>query len=198
MRSFHPVAFGLMAVLIIFALAACETQVSRPVFPALTYDHLLPIKFDVARVEIVEDFKAPLKAPNVDHLFPTPPLTAVMRWIDDRVRAAGTSGRVRVTVRDASATLVPLETKGGIEGLLNVEPTERLEAIVEVVIEIFDDREARSGHITAQAKRSRTLLEDITLNERDQAYFEITKALMDDLNLAIEQNIRNHLQKFLR
>ena len=47
--------------LIVFVVvAACETTVSRPIFADLTYAHLPQLQFDVARVEVVEEYRSPL------------------------------------------------------------------------------------------------------------------------------------------
>ena len=59
-------------------------------FPELTYAHLGAMRLDVARVEIADEYHEPLRPPNVDHLFPTPPERAMRRWATDRLAASGT------------------------------------------------------------------------------------------------------------
>ena len=57
-------------------LAACEAPVSIQKLPELTYGHLPPLKLNVAKIEVVAQYQPPLREPNVEHLFPTPPLKA--------------------------------------------------------------------------------------------------------------------------
>ena len=61
-----------ISVIAVGALGACETTVSRPVIPELSFKHLPTMSFTVGRIEIVEKYRSPLRSPNVEHLFPTP------------------------------------------------------------------------------------------------------------------------------
>ena len=40
--------------------------------------------------------------------------------------------------------------------------------------------------------------ENLTLNEREEVWFEMVEALMADLNAELEANIQEHLGRFLR
>ena len=179
------------------ALAACETPPPRPTFPELTWTHLQPFSLDVAEIEITSDYAPPLAAPHVEHLFPTPPLRAAERWARDRLRAAGVQGRAVVIIADARVIETRLQGLGGLTGLFTTEQAERYDAAVEVVIEIRSDRGYLDGRVRARAERSLTVPEDLTLNEREQVWFELVEALMADLNAELEANIQEHLQRFL-
>ncbi|MFQ5939211.1 MAG: hypothetical protein ACE5KL_03960 [Alphaproteobacteria bacterium] len=179
------------------ALAACETPPPRPAFPELTWAHLAPFSLDVAEIAVTSDYAPPLAAPHVEHLFPTPPLGAAERWAGDRLRAAGGEGRASVTITDARVIETRLEGSGGLTGMFTTEQAERYDAAVEVVIEIRSDRGYLDGRVRARAERSLTVPEDLTLNEREQVWFELTEALMADLNAELEANIQEHFQRFL-
>src|SRR3546814_13039922 len=48
---------------------------------------------DVCSSDLVIDaYRSPGTAPNVEHLFPSPPATAMARWASDRLEAVGTTG----------------------------------------------------------------------------------------------------------
>ncbi len=187
-----------LAVLSAVMVAGCETTVSRPETKGVSFANLPPLVFNLAQIEIVERYVAPLRAPHVGHLFPTPPMVALKIWVQDRLHAAGTSGVLRVTIGEASATMSPLETNTDIEGLFTREQAERLDARLLVTIEVVDAAGAVRGHATADARRSRTLPEGITLNERERIYEEITEALLNDYNASQEQGIRQYLGAYLR
>jgi len=55
-------------------LAACETPPPVDKLPELTYAHLGPFSFNAGAMQVVTGYIPPMKAPNVDHLLPTPPL----------------------------------------------------------------------------------------------------------------------------
>ena len=188
-------------VLLLVGLAvagACETTVERQEFPEFTYLHHPSIPLDVARITLEEAYRSPLTAPNIEHLFPTSPAEAVGRWVADRLVAVGVQRLARVTLFDASVVATRLERHEGIEDLLWVEPNERIDARIKISVEILDETGSSLAFTTAEVLRSRSLAEDLTLNERDAVYLELTEALMNDLNATLEQNIRDYLGTYVR
>lgn len=198
MRKLKPlVALLALALTVVLGAAACSTTVSRAPAPPLTYGHLPPLDLLVGRVELVEAYRSPPKEPNVEQSFPTPPALAFKRWVGDRLRSVGQSGTLRVTIRDASALRVALPRTAGIEGLFTKDQAERIDATVDVLLEIVGDSGGTEASVSARAQRSRTLPEGLSLNERDKYYQEIAEALVNDLNATIEQNLRRNLARFL-
>ena len=80
-------------VFVSFLLAACETPAPGQKLPDLTYAHLGVMTLNVASLEVVSDYRAPLKTPNVEHLFPTPPDRALKRWARDRPGSSSSGPR---------------------------------------------------------------------------------------------------------
>ena len=182
------------APLLIAVLAACAPSAPAPVFAELTYSHLGSIALAASRIDVVDGYRSPLRTPNVEHRMPTPPAVAARRWADDRLTAVGRGGRRAVfTIEVASVVETALPRKGGLGGLFRTDQAERYDAELAVRLQIFDVTGHEIGVVTARAVRSRTVPEGATLNERDQAWFEITEKLMADLNGALEQNIASHL-----
>jgi len=177
-------------------LAACETPVSTQKLPELTYGHLPPLKLNVAKIEVVVQYQPPLKEPNVEHLFPTPPLKALRRWASDRLRAVGRSGKARLFITDASAIETSLRKKTGVVATFTKQQSYRYDLTVASVLEVSDGR--RGGHVSARVTRFTTLREDITINERNRAWFELTKALVKGFDAEIEKNIRQVLPDWVR
>ena len=188
----------LACVALLAALAACEVPAPSARYPEITFAHLEPIKLDVARVEFVQEYVPPLAPPNVEHLFPVLPSAVARRWSDDRIEAAGIARHARVVLVDAAVTETALDIRRGVRGLFWNEQSARYDAAVEVRIDILDDGGETLGQVRATARRSRTVPEDITLNQRDQVWFELTEALMTDLDAALESAIRRHLARFVR
>ena len=186
-----------LAGLVALVLAACQTPPPAQRLPDLTYGHLDRLNLDAAALEVVSEYRSPLKAPNVEHLFPTPPQTALERWVADRLEAAGRQGIARFVIKDAQATATPLAIDKGFAGAFKQEQSVRYEASVEALLEIVDERGFRKGFASARVSRTRTLGEDATLNERDKAWFDLTEAVMRDFNAEMEKNIRQYLGGFL-
>jgi len=178
--------------------AACESAVMRPQFAEFTYGHLAPIDIDVARVEFVDDYAPPLAEPHVEHLFPVAPAAAVERWVADRLRPVGVQRTLRVHLEEASAVATPLASMGGIDAWFTTEQVETVAGRIFARADIVADNGRVEGFATAEVLRSRTMPEDLTLNERDQLYFELVEAMMDDFNAIFETNIRTYLRAYVR
>ena len=189
--------FGTVVAVALF-LTGCETP-SMTVFPELTFAHLGPIRFDAGAVEIVHDYRSPMRAPNVEHRFPVRPAAAAERWGRDRLRAAGAAQRrVRLIVKKASVVEVPLKKAPGVRGYFTRDQAARYDAVLDVMIEVMEGPTRSVGYARAQATRSQTVPEDVTIAARERIWFKLIENLMTDLDVTLEQNIRQHLARFLR
>ena len=191
---------SLLSLLIVSVLAVpgCETPVNQRSWPEQTFQHLPPISLDVREINIVHLFEPTLKAPHIEHEMPVPPHIAVERWVVDRLRAKGTSGRAVVTICDASVVEARLKRLGGIKGTFTTEQSERYDAKVEVAIEATDGKGLRSANAVATSLRNRSVLENATLRERHTLWYELTEKLMSDFDQTFESQIRKHLAAFLK
>ena len=188
------VALAAVAVMV----AACETSSVQPHYPMITFSHLVPVNLDVAAVEYVDQYVPPQDAPNVEHLFPVSPSTVARRWAQDRLLATGVTRRARVVLVTASVTETPLAKTKGLTGTFTIDQVARYDATAEMRVEIVTDAGVVEGRAIAIATRSRTVPEDITLNQRDQIWFEMTEALMRDLDVELVNNVRLHLGRWVR
>lgn len=201
MRMFRAKIFlAMMAAAVM--VGACETAPPGSNFPELTYGHLGTIGLDVGSITVVSQFVSPLKRPYVEHLSPVRPAAAMTRWVKDRLRARGRGkskgNRLRVTILNASITEVPLRVTGGVRGAFTTDQSHRYDAVLEVVIEIFNPTGFQLALIKSQAKRYQTVAEGASLAARERVWFEITEAMMKDINAQLEKNIRTYLGDYLR
>ena len=183
------------AIMLLF-VAACQVSPEGPRYPELRFTDTPPIRLDVAEIEYAEEYLPPQAEPNVDHYFPVSPAASVRNWSNDRLVAAGSSGRARVTLVDASVIEVALEATTGLTGTFTTDQAERYEARVEVRVEIFDGAGNQVGQAKMAAKRSQTAAEGITLNERDALWYALTQALMEDVDRELELTISRYLAKY--
>lgn len=185
----------LLTVILGLGIAGCDTAPPpRPSFPELRFTDKPPIALDVKEIRIEDRYVPPLKAPNVEQFFPLPPADAARRWAQDRLKAVGRFGVARVVIEDASAVSKRLPIDTGFGGLFKREQAEQLTGRLKMRVEVSDI----GGFAEADATARRTVPEDVSLNRRDQIYYELTKDLMRELDGTLEAAIRQHLNQVVR
>jgi hypothetical protein len=191
LRSFF--ALAVTAVL----LAACQSGPGRPVYPELSYAHLAPIPLNVADVQVERVYASPGSKPNVEQLFPVRPADAAERWARDRLRPSGAEGVAVVRILNASVVEVPLPRTTGLRGAFTTDQSERYDGVLEVQIEVSSRARGQTAMVKSRAQRSRSVPEDVTLNDREKVWFELTEALMNDLNASLERQIYDNFGNFV-
>ena len=188
----------ILAGLALVVLAGCETTLPTNEFPDLRYNHLPPIRLDAVRVEVVEQYKSPGARPYVEHEFPHRPAALAARWATDRLKATGTRNLVRLIVLQGSVVEVPLARTGGVKGVFTIDQSEKYTGTLAVRVEIIDPGGQQLAYVRSQATQARTVPEDITLADREKIWFRMTEAMMNDLNLSLERQIKQHFTSWLR
>lgn len=179
-------------------LAGCTTAPEPPKFPELTYGYLGSMTFDAAQIEIIDEYRPPLKKPNIEHKVPQPPGLAMRRWAIDRLVATGNPDRRAVfTIQQAAMTETPLPRTTGLRGAVTTDQTEKYELTLAARFEIFEGR-TRVGIATASVTRAQTIAEDATLNDRDRVLFSMVEQAMLDFNKQMETSIRQFLGPYMR
>ncbi|MDA0786919.1 MAG: hypothetical protein O3B37_11590 [Proteobacteria bacterium] len=178
-------------------LAGCTTPAPAPRYPELTFTHLPPIRLDAATLEIVDEFKSPFATPNVEHLMPVSPAVAIRRWAQDRLLPVGKAGRIVFTIADAGVVETSLAPTPGVRGVVTKDQSERYDARLLVRISVDGGDNRRRGDVSAEAMRSRTVPEGLSLNEREKIWFRMTEDLVTGMNGELEMAIRSFLQPFL-
>ena len=186
------------ALLLAFLVAGCTSAPEPPAYPGIRFTDKPPIRLDVARVEVVQTYRSPLKAPNVEQLFPVRPSDAARQWAHDRLRAGGTTGRAEAVISDASATETALKRTEGIRGAFTTDQAERYDATITISVHILDSLGNELANASATARYSRTVAEDVTLNEREREWYRMTTAMMDALDEALEGEMRKSLAAYLK
>lgn len=131
--------------------------------------------------------------------FPMPPLDAVHAWAGDRLIAAEPSSprRARLSVLDASVVEQPLKRSGGLKALVTREPSENLVGHIAVMLEIVDGDGTRLAYTKVEARRTRGVLEDVSLKEREDIYDAMARAMMADVDAQLSANIERYFGPFI-
>ena len=178
-------------------LGSCASGPGRPVFPELSYAHLAPIPLNVAEVRVEQVYASPGAKPNVEQLFPVRPAAAAERWARERLQAVGAEGVAVVKILNASVVEVALPRTTGVRGAFTTDQSERYDGVLEVEIDASSRVRGNTAMVKSRAQRSRSVAEDITLNDRDKVWFEMTEALMNDLNASLERQIYDNFGNFV-
>jgi len=189
-----------LCLLVASGLAACSSEPAPPRFPDIRFSNDSPIRLDVARVELVSQFQPSFTPPEVEHEFPVPPQRALENLCKDRLQAiAPTSGRVaRFTIVDASVRESELPRESGIKGTFTVQQAERYYGRVEIRLDVVDENGVVVRSATATATRDRSVAEDITLNDRDQVWYEMSQDLSHSADQVLEQYVDASFYPYVR
>ena len=177
-------------------LAACGQTAPPPKLPEIRFLHRPRLALRVARIDIVETFQPTGAEPYVEHLMVQPPLPVARAWAEDRLGAEGAYGRARLLIKDASVRRESLRKTKGLKGLFTNDQDERFAARLEARLEVEDGRGAR-GFAQAEASRSRTVAEEISLDQKDRQLFAMIEELGRDFDVQMEKAIRSHLADWL-
>jgi len=178
--------------------SACDTPPKRQTFATLTFQDRPQLRLDVAQIEIVQAYKAPGQAPNVDHLFPQKPLDVATAWGRDVLRAVGERGMATYTILDASAIETDLPRSTGLTQVFKTEQSQRYDLRIAVRLELGNPLLLTTGSAEASATRSQTVAENMTLNQREAIWFQMTESAMRELDQKLEAAIRDKLRVFVR
>ncbi|MCF4165527.1 hypothetical protein L2U69_07730 [Zavarzinia compransoris] len=178
-------------------LGACAATDPAPSFPPFHVGGA-PLRLNVAEIEVV-DRSSFFGEGHVEGEFDVPPLTALTNWLGDRLQAAGSSGRLTVTITDASAIEERLATTGGVQGVFTDEPGARVTTRLDVR---FDARrEITDGTTTAQTtvsvSQTDTVPKDAGFTERRQVLYGLSRRLIEDFDAKAIPALRRYMADFL-
>lgn len=189
--------FAAVFAVVVFT-AACTTPDYKR-FPDISFGHLPPINMAVGETSVASSFKSSFNLPRVENEMPVLPERVIRGWVSDRIVATGEgTGTLTLTVTDASVTASALETDKNIKAWFTDEQAVRYQVNLAATVEVDDPAVSAQGIAKASAQRSITVPEGATLNDREQALFDMISAASADLDQALETNIRRHLSRWIR
>lgn len=181
---------------VVLLIAGCETHVEVPSYARITFNHLPPITLDVASTSAKTTYQKPLTAPHVEHEFPVDIAKTAEGWVSGRLRAGGASGSAMLNVLEASVVETNLAKETGLTGLVTTDQGQRYDAVLTATLTAEDATSQRAADTTITVKRSQTIPEDATYNEREKIWYELTEKLMADFNIELEKAIDEHMALF--
>ncbi len=173
--------FFLLAPLVApLAVASCADE-APATYPPPSYDYLTRLELRVGQIEIDDSWVPRGAARRVDHLAPVTPREAMRRMAEDRLVAAGNSGRAVFVIEDASI----------IRGPRNYEAT------LAVRLDMADDAGNRIGQASARVVQIRPVRDGSERAVRDDLY-AFVRDLMSEMNVEFEFQVRRALREALQ
>ena len=142
-------------------------------FPPLHYDYLTKLRLNVAEIVLAD----PAPPGPLDQLDPAPPIPALLELGRDRLAAGGSAGRAVFVIDEALIQQVP----GGLQGALGVH------------LDVLTTEGARAGFAEARVSRALQGGDDLR-----GALYDITRQMMDDMNVEFEFQVRRSLRDWLQ
>jgi hypothetical protein len=174
------------------ALAACGAPEPPPAhFADFRFDREPPIRLKVAKIDVVDAFRPSFQPPAVEHEFPVPPQRALEALGRDRLQAVEPASQriARFVIEDAGVRESELPRTPGIKGAFTIDQAERYDGHVAVRLEIIDESGRTVRVARAEAVRTSSVAEGITLNERDQTWYDMTRELVGALDKELQRQI---------
>jgi len=187
----------LAAAMLPWLLTGCDTPNPAIDFPELTFAHKPAIRLNVAKIEIINEYQMPFKAPNVEHLVPVAPGAAAERWAADVLKAVAPRGTALFVITRAAVTVEELKTKSGFQGLVSIEQSKRYEGALEARIEILDGTR-RLATARAGTTRTQTAREDTTPNQRAKIWYTLVERLIVEFDGEMRKQADNFLKDHRR
>lgn len=170
------------AVLLVALLAtSCGSEPATPPAPTLVapldFSYLLPLPLNVATIEVEQRYFPQGAPPDVSCLDPIQPVVALRTMAEQRLKAAGTTGRAVFAITDASL----IQQGDVVTGTMSVE------------LDIFGASGAREGFAQATVVRQ---LAGVT-GDLSAALSPFTREMMAQMNVEFEDQVRHNLSGWL-
>lgn len=185
----------------VLALASCAT----PPPPAPRADigfSGAPLKLDVARVSVDNQYHPSGKAPNVEQLHETTPSTVASRWLQTRVVPVGRQGEAVLKIYDARVISEKLPVKGGLTGFFGDQLDSKLTGTLraELIVSRIEGQATAPTiyNVKVSARAEQTILQSATLNDRDKAYFDLMQNLAREFDKTATAEISRAMRPILR
>src|ERR1700733_11442134 len=165
-----------VALLLPMVLAACGGE-EEQVFEPLRYNYLPPIQLNVASIAVEQRFVPSGVDPDVSNQDPVPPIGALKAMANDRLQAFGTANKAVFAILDASLIRQNDEVTGSFA----------------VSLTILDDSGTQLGFAEARVQNQHTG----RIGGIRPVLYDMTKAMMSDMNVEFEYQIRHNLKNYL-
>ena len=178
-----------------FVLGACANTAPPPppAAPAFDFEAQAPIRLKVARIDVVDAYNPPLRAPHREHEFRVPPAQIARKWAEKRLVAAGGEGVLTFTIKNASVIETPLEaaSESGFFRRLKDKPDRKLDSTL--AVELSYEGPMRAATIQSQATGFVELNRHASLNTAEGQYFSMLALMAEKFDASLSKKVDENL-----
>ncbi len=179
-------------------LTACQQAPAPTALPLIDFSSSPPIAVNASEIRVVENYRSPLQAPHVEHLFPTPPIAAIKRWSEQRLRAAGSKGILEIVVDDASVIEKKLPKTEGMRGFFTDDQAERYDARINVTLRLYSgERAVSDAEGNVSVIRARSINEKATVVERERFFHQMLTDMMQQFDSEAKTRLSQYFSPYL-
>ncbi|MCP1241928.1 hypothetical protein GOB86_04875 [Acetobacter lambici] len=166
------------------ALAGCADQPQQTKFAPLSYDYLGQIHLNVATLDVVDNSVTNPEPGDIGYRSPSPPDHTLRQMAADRLMATGNTAAATTAHFVIDRAFILHQPGGTLDGQMDIH------------LDILNTEGKRVASASAQA--TQTLHPDPSQDVESPAnLYEITKDMMQTINVEFEYQIRHSLNKWL-
>ncbi len=188
-----------VAAFALLLVAACQPAPQSYTLAPVNFNGQQPIRINVARINVVEEYRSPTSAPNVEYQMSMSPAQGVKIWANERLRAVGTQGQLDVVVTNASIKEVKLPVKQGMRGFFTDDQSERYDGALSVTLKLYDGATAMSrADGDVNVTRSRSINEKASLADREKLWHDMSNDMVKSFDHEAENRLTQYFRNYLR
>lgn len=185
-----------LAVLFVL-VTACSTPPPGNAFPEQSWAHKPKIKLLVGEIAVEQTYRDRVEPPHAERQAPRTPSEEMRNWAQRRLLAAGSGGRATLTIYEGSILQTDLPADKGTFSFFNSTAARRFQGTLVVALTITNASGVTVGRVEAEARQTTELPQGMSLNEREEALFEMVQALLVSMDGEMEGQVRRHLSGYI-
>ncbi|MAJ62912.1 MAG: hypothetical protein CL556_02825 [Alphaproteobacteria bacterium] len=174
-------------------ISACTSSPPPLDVPRMTFQQFQPIRFDVARLEVRNNYQPKFFPPNVEHKLAQPPYIALQDWARRRIEPAANNGEALLVIHNASIVERQLEAAKKLGPFTMSQPTFEYVANFAVRLDAVSPYWDINGFAEARAEGRLVLDDQSTLDQRDRALFDLVERTINDLDREFVSQLQRNL-----
>lgn len=194
-RTIQSMKYFFIPLLLLFS--SC-VDVSVPAGgPMPNFKRYQPIYMNVSKIEVIEEYKSPMRMPNVEHLMPYSLADAMQIWVKQRMKARGGNKTMQVIIKDASVIEKELPGSNGLFDVFSSTPDREYNARLEIEVRVYGDAALSEASVNVIATRSLQMNKNDNVSLRDQKFRAMVGEMMTSVNAEMEKNIFQYLGEYV-
>ena len=176
-------------------ISSCTFNPNKNTPATLNYDDIEPAVVEVSKVVVTDQYKPPLKLPNIEHKMINPPYRAAFNMMNSAFVAGGTSNVLHLNIIEAS-----IEAENTYDTVSNFKFWQdqsakhySAELLVEADLQSLEPpyNNLGSGHVSLT--RELVIADTTSVLKREEALNKMVEALISDLRQGLSETLGQKL-----